>query len=550
MPTDPTMVLLDRFADESAWDHVDRGIPILKPHIGKHFNPISKQRDIVVDYTIERLQRMVKTNTDRCLNSASVPLMVLKHDNEDPVIVGYWNNFRMGTFGPSQKPAMLADRFFLPGTYEEGKKYPFRSIEFYPAEYCEVVADVAQPEDYDAITAVALLKTPPKLDMGLTVYARLRPVCYGMEGDDDVDPTTIPGVQPPPGAPPAPGAPGAPGATGSPANPAQDQIYNEFKPHFQRCMQEMYGGLDKWYAAECAPKYGMSAMAMPGPAVGGPPAAGGAKPDDKPAGGDKPKFPSGKEGKDKPPEKEQMSRAIELTSLAKLLDPQTYSRVEASLQNPPPASAATPPEAPASTIAPSDDKRWENQLAMERARYEKRLSDLEANAVTAAAANAARDAANEFALFRTGYEKDLQKEFYNGTEVVIPVEMAKLEKWTAKMSPADRKAWADEQLETIRTKYEKTIANRQLGSINGAQIIPDSRLNQPSADASAAEYDPKADGMVVVHYQESLGWGSGKYEQAKAAVVAAKPEAVKYQKANPHLDWEKCVFAVLGKKSA
>ncbi len=516
MPADPTMTLLNRFHDESAWDHIDRGVPIFKPHVGTHFNPTTQKRDLVVDYTVERLERMVKTNAERCLNSACVPVMVLKHDDEDPEIVGYWTNLRMGTFGPSQKPAMLADRYFLPGTYEKSKKFPFRSVEFYPAEYCEAMKDRAQPEDYDAIKAVALLKTDPKLDMGTTVYARSFPVCYAMGGEDNVDPATIPGVPPPPGATP-PAAPGAPpGQVGATSTP-NDQIYQEFKPHFQRCMAEMFPGMDKFYQADVAPKYGASAMAAPSAMNGGPPAPAG-PPTAPPEGGakEKPPFPpsKGDDKKETPkPEKEKMS-----TPLA--------------------------PEQPA-PLAPDVAKQHADQRAIEAERYradlkirDDRLAALEADRL-----NDKRE------VFLAKYEKDLGVLVGMGKDLVLADEIVDCrEAISTNADPAAWGKWSEKTLNKIKSRYGSILTNPHLGSINGDRIISDSRLNPPpSPEKALLEYSAERDGMAVVHYQESLGWNHGQYERAKQAVLKAKPEALKAQKEHPEWSWEQCLFSVLPK---
>lgn len=180
---DPTLELLRKLGDRSQWFVVE-GVPVFAPHVRKD----PEGNEIVVDEA--RLHRIVDTHYQRLREAGVVPRISPGHmlkdprtpEAQQPDIFGYAPHWRVGKFGPAQKPAILADYYFFPRYAEEAKKYPYRSAEFYPKS--------------DEITGIALLKRDPQLDLGVLTYERSNGcLCYSM-GDAMPDPTQAPTTQP------------------------------------------------------------------------------------------------------------------------------------------------------------------------------------------------------------------------------------------------------------------------------------------------------------------------------------------------------------------
>jgi len=202
MPADPTVAFLDRLNDSSQWKIV-RGVPIFKPHSRKVKTPDGKEHTITV--TEADLPDIVHNMRRAKRESGVVPRISPGHIKLDPNCPealqpepwGWIPEYYVGTFGPSNKPAVLADFYFRPEFYEQAKAYPFRSAEYYPQS--------------KEITGVALLKRDPQLDMGIVQYAG-RDGCYLYAADGDADagdakaPAAAP-TQPPTGQPPPTGKP-------------------------------------------------------------------------------------------------------------------------------------------------------------------------------------------------------------------------------------------------------------------------------------------------------------------------------------------------------
>lgn len=126
-------------------------VPIFCPHQNRECDG----RLIVVDN--QRLRR-VAANTAMRAGRGGLRLL-LGHSagpGQHPPLVGRASDLAVGAFGPSRQLAILATFRYSRDAWEEAKKYPFRSVEFYP--------------DRDEITAVSLLKTDPILDLGMLTF--------------------------------------------------------------------------------------------------------------------------------------------------------------------------------------------------------------------------------------------------------------------------------------------------------------------------------------------------------------------------------------------
>lgn len=159
-PGDPTLASVARFSDPAAWDLILRGIPVFIPHQIKSRDG----RTISVD---EKRLRQIANNINKSFKSRGVPVKYQEGhtlpptevpQGHQPEIHAYGIGARVGKWGPGQKLGLLLDMYVLPGHLSRVRQFPFRSAEFY--------------DDRDNITAVALLRTDPRLDMGVVFYAQ------------------------------------------------------------------------------------------------------------------------------------------------------------------------------------------------------------------------------------------------------------------------------------------------------------------------------------------------------------------------------------------
>lgn len=178
------MRLVDDLQHESRWDEVTRSVPIFVEHAvyavgdGEDEEGKPKTKKIIVlkgakppkgaklvfevteqdlrdaadsiNYNLEEFGKPIKLY----FGHTKPPATVSQQDQPD--IVGYGCNAKMGHYGPKKRVALLIDRFIKQGYGAEAKKYPERSPEYYP--------------DRNEITGLALLKTDPRLPMGMTAY--------------------------------------------------------------------------------------------------------------------------------------------------------------------------------------------------------------------------------------------------------------------------------------------------------------------------------------------------------------------------------------------
>lgn len=472
---DPTMQILERLKNPSAWDHIDRGVPIFKPHIATLRHPGTGE-SFQVNYDVPRLERMVAILHRITERSGVVPRLTVGHtrhpqteitQEEQPEIVGYAANPRVGTFGPTNTPAILIDRYFLPGTWDKAKSYPYRSPEFYPAEVAAALPGAIEPDNFDAITSIALLRTDPKLDMGLTTYAQSAHVYrYAMEND----------MSEPMDTPPMP----APTPAPAPIEPGLD---DQFMEQFRRCMGREYPHLSQYYRDCVASKYEASAPAAPSSTN----VALLAEPKPEP----------------KPPEPTHMQRPAQPT-----------------IQTP----VATPAPVPAISPVPShllEDavRQYSDQLASQKAHYDRSLALMQQQITALQSDNVAKD--NKALVAQ--YERDLGSLMHAGYDFVLADEMKDCLKPDGTPIP---QADFDRHKSRIQKHYSRKPvdpAHHQLGFVNGMQIVPDSALNisTPSPD----EKQPtKADGHAAVLYFEEHKKEGISYKQALDAVVNQRLE--------------------------
>lgn len=190
MAYDPTLASVEQFSDPSKWERVIPNVPIFKPHKVKD----KKGKDLVVDpKRLEEICHQIKELFDRRGVAVRFQRGHTKNPTEtdqadQPEIYGFGLNPHIGRFGPDKELGILVDMYVRPGCMKYVSELPYRSSEFYP--------------DTNEITAVALLRTDPKLDMGMLLYQddtaaikqdRSGRVYFYMENVMDFDPTKKPG---------------------------------------------------------------------------------------------------------------------------------------------------------------------------------------------------------------------------------------------------------------------------------------------------------------------------------------------------------------------
>jgi len=188
--------VIDMLADPSRWEKIERGVTVFLEHEAHVRDPQDRDKEIVIKYDRARLESMVD-QIKRQRAHGVVPRETIGHmkmgpaivitdkgekiireqawDQENqPDIIGVYDNHRVELVvneAGEKKYGIVADRFSLPGHGEDDKKYPYRSPEFVPKEVAQRSKKHVPELHHDLITAVALLKTDPQLDMGMTLYA-------------------------------------------------------------------------------------------------------------------------------------------------------------------------------------------------------------------------------------------------------------------------------------------------------------------------------------------------------------------------------------------
>lgn len=200
---DPTMDLfhaLDR-ADPSEWSRISYGMPIFIEHevwevpgdeegrkklvvVPKGEKPPANGKK-VHEFDKSRLQQIVKEINYQYETSGTPVKLFIGHSdpkkpqNEQPPLVGFGRGAYLGRFGPKGRLAIKTDAFYKPGYETAEAEYPERSPEFLPRT--------------NGITGVALLKTDPRLKMGMMAYGdeERKVILYGCGFMDETDEEVI-----------------------------------------------------------------------------------------------------------------------------------------------------------------------------------------------------------------------------------------------------------------------------------------------------------------------------------------------------------------------
>lgn len=203
LPADPTLATLQKLHDDKAWEHTQTDVPVFMEHELWEV-PHAWEKDRTVRIAV--LPHDAKPKSGRMLYSIGAPELEAaaakvnanlenhgkavklflghstngKPQKEQPDIVGYGVGARTGRFGPKGTLGVLLRQCrYLPGMWNEAKKYPERSPEFLPTT--------------GELTGLALLKTDPKLPMGMMTYQQEDgSILYGADFMGEQDPTKQP----------------------------------------------------------------------------------------------------------------------------------------------------------------------------------------------------------------------------------------------------------------------------------------------------------------------------------------------------------------------
>lgn len=301
MSGDPTMVLHRRLidAEPSDWDEIREDVPIFLEHdvyemaggrkvmvVKGDTPPAGGRKILTVDKAkLQEAAKRINTNFD----SYAKPVKFFVGHNgppsttpqqDQPDIIGYGCHATVGPFGPKGITALKVTRFIERGHGEEAAKYPERSPEYYPQR--------------NEITGVALLKTDPRLPMGMVYgHGQGSPLLYG-QGFDMADERDDTGKTPDEvrkDTEQQAGGGGDAGGTdtGDELSPEEAHQAMRFASHYERHHKPWKYMCDQYskYASEASPTNGGG----PAPAPAGGPAA----PTDDPAAATPPPPPEEKD---------------------------------------------------------------------------------------------------------------------------------------------------------------------------------------------------------------------------------------------------------------
>lgn len=245
MASDPTLETIRSLDDPAKFVRKD-GVPIWVPHTRR--TRAADGSDITITVTKADLKTYA-ANLNKLESSRGVlPRLTDGHlkpgepgkaPPPPPKLVGYFRNARVGTFGPENTPAVLADLYYFnrPEILEVVSERPYRSPEVYT--------------NVKEIRGLALMLNDPFLDMGTVTYGSdSMPICYG--GDH------MPGAAMGPKGAAMPAVPAAPEAKPD-ESPEEKELFEKMRSYMCRAY-----GLDEGWPG--APKPAPEEAPAPAPA--------------------------------------------------------------------------------------------------------------------------------------------------------------------------------------------------------------------------------------------------------------------------------------------
>ena len=166
---DATLLARKRILDPTQFTLL-KGVPVFREHTIVRRSKKTGKVIHRVEVDREKLQEIAEENNRRVRESGDMAPVCIGHTRKDdkgvplpakdqPEVIAYARNFRVGEFGPKKIPAILADFYIERGKEKLLNQYPRRSPEFWDGE--------------NFFDPIALLGAQtPQLDLGLVFYSR------------------------------------------------------------------------------------------------------------------------------------------------------------------------------------------------------------------------------------------------------------------------------------------------------------------------------------------------------------------------------------------
>ncbi len=164
-----------KLRDKSQWV-VKEGVPVFCEH-----DECDADGKVVKHWGRDELEVIASNAREAFEKRGHAPRITIGHtlrgpnvkEKEQPPLVGFQMEPRVGEFGPEGQLGILCDFYYYPDKADEAKEYPYRSVELYPGT--------------KELAGCALLKRDPKLQMGMVCYERSGDLArYSMDQELDV----------------------------------------------------------------------------------------------------------------------------------------------------------------------------------------------------------------------------------------------------------------------------------------------------------------------------------------------------------------------------
>ncbi len=192
---DPTLEIFDSFNDPSRWS-VKRGIPCFDEHDEYDYDKDSPTYGKVIRHFGERELRDIAANcNEREANGDLCPLtdghtVPNKPESEQPPILGYARNFRVGTFGPRKTLGILYDAWIFPQCVERANQLPRRSPEYFPRDrvFDPIAMLIRTPQrNLGVVTNYSASQFSPGMCLHYSARSRPQGRCYHYQMETDMD---------------------------------------------------------------------------------------------------------------------------------------------------------------------------------------------------------------------------------------------------------------------------------------------------------------------------------------------------------------------------
>jgi hypothetical protein len=176
---DATLEIWHDLSSPGAWDSVKKAA-IFKPHRRTVRGPGGMTTDVKV--TADDLDEIVRKSAKLIPVFAGHPRTdESEMSAEQPDLIGYASELKVGTFGPDREPGITATVFIKRGHGRLAAQMPFRSVDYLPRS--------------SQIVSLSLLRRAPALDLGVVQFADAGPVVRYSLGDSSMTSNTTAWVE-------------------------------------------------------------------------------------------------------------------------------------------------------------------------------------------------------------------------------------------------------------------------------------------------------------------------------------------------------------------